>query len=602
LLGLFLIFIGLMFLVQSVISSTQEVKESDLRLPPRQPDYVNEDEKDPKFNTETRWMNSNFKWNSIPALTVNGEPNNDLVSPFQMAACPHCSKLRGKRYTMLIPMAHFNSKDEKFNRCPECGVKLLAPLMINIPELEREFFIIDNDRMLLETHAEALYKEEDERIKQEEERVKQEEERKKQLEDERIRQEEERIRQEEEERNTLEKIASDLWQETIEEDNRLTEISTKLHQEEEAQVTYEFTRLTEISAKLHQEEETQTLYEFTRLTEISAKLHQEAIDETNRMQDIFAKVHQEEAEKQRAEDEKDRDDDGLPNDEETKYGMNPDDPNDIRYDNDGDGFTNLFEIQNGFRPDDPKDHPPLWWRLQIKAIRRIELPIKFMALNDNASSDKSTWLLQFNYPDPRRKGRMTSAYRQIGNTLEIDGRPYRIEDVERIVTEKERAAGNLDEGTVIDKIDESRVTMVEVVKDPAAVPDKLVMVINKTAYSNDMRPALVDGGNIRRKTEKVLKVGENITLGLFATENKQEGGLTSAQRKKEVRTYQLKSVDAEKLIIHMIDVTPGLEDDKKSGEIVIQGIGKVPANLTPIKKVENSNNNGGGVPIPAMRD
>ena len=69
LLGLFLIFIGLMFLVQSVISSTQEVKESDLRLPPRQPDYVNEDEKDPKFNTETRWMNSNFKWNSIPALT-----------------------------------------------------------------------------------------------------------------------------------------------------------------------------------------------------------------------------------------------------------------------------------------------------------------------------------------------------------------------------------------------------------------------------------------------------------------------------------------------------------------------------------------------------
>lgn len=581
LLGLFLIFIGLMFLVQSVINSTREVKDSDLKLPPRQPDYINEDNKDAKFNTQIRWMSSNFKWNSLPAVADNGEPSNDLVSPFQMAECSNCSKIRGRHYTMLIPLAHFNSKDESFNKCPECGVDLYAPLMIDVPELERKYFQLDSDYQLLITMSEALHRESEERIKQEEEQRQKEEEQ-------RQREEEALARQNEEENKQLEQWSSDLAKEAEEESARLTEIASKLHQEEEALSNYEFTRLTEISGKLHQEEEALSNFEFERLTTISNALHQELIVEISRMEEIFGKVHAEEAERQRAEDEKDRDDDGIPNDEETKYGMDPDDPNDVRYDNDGDGFGNLFEIRNGFRPDDPKNHPPLWWRLQIKDIRRIELTTRFMALNDNASSDKSTWLLQFNYPDPRRKGRTSSSYLQIGSYITIDGRRYKIDDVERIITEKKREAGNLDDGkTVVDKIDESKVFLTEEVTTPDAVPDKLVMTINQTAYSNDMRPALVDGGNIRRKTERVLKIGEKITLTLFQTENK-EGGLTAKQRKAFTCVYQLVSVDANKNIITMIEVTPGKELDGVE-PFTVRGTGKVPVDMTPIKKVERNN-------------
>ena len=49
LLGLFLVFIGLMLLVQSVINSTREVNENDLRLPKRMPDYENIDPESPEF-------------------------------------------------------------------------------------------------------------------------------------------------------------------------------------------------------------------------------------------------------------------------------------------------------------------------------------------------------------------------------------------------------------------------------------------------------------------------------------------------------------------------------------------------------------------------
>ncbi|MBR2720526.1 MAG: hypothetical protein IKB74_04240, partial [Lentisphaeria bacterium] len=51
LLGLFVLFVGLMFLVQSIISSTRSITEKDLKLPKRTADHVNADVTDPQFDT-----------------------------------------------------------------------------------------------------------------------------------------------------------------------------------------------------------------------------------------------------------------------------------------------------------------------------------------------------------------------------------------------------------------------------------------------------------------------------------------------------------------------------------------------------------------------
>jgi len=46
----------------------------------------------------------------------------------------------------------------------------------------------------------------------------------------------------------------------------------------------------------------------------------------------------------------DSDHDGMPDEWETKYGLDPNDPSDAAKDKDGDGYTNLEEYLNGTDP------------------------------------------------------------------------------------------------------------------------------------------------------------------------------------------------------------------------------------------------------------
>ena len=71
----------------------------------------------------------------------------------------------------------------------------------------------------------------------------------------------------------------------------------------------------------------------------------------------------------------DTDADGLPNEWETKYGLNPNDASDADGDLDGDGFTNAEEFAAKTDPSDAKDHPDYLESLAL------ELPLEQTTLS-----------------------------------------------------------------------------------------------------------------------------------------------------------------------------------------------------------------------------
>ena len=98
----------------------------------------------------------------------------------------------------------------------------------------------------------------------------------------------------------------------------------------------------------------------------------------------------------------DKDEDGMLDEWEVRYGLNPLDPADAQQDEDGDGFSNLEEFLYGTDPTDPKSHPPLIAKLQVLEIKALPFHLKFMAVNRLASGDlyqinstrsrKTTWV------------------------------------------------------------------------------------------------------------------------------------------------------------------------------------------------------------------
>lgn len=80
--------------------------------------------------------------------------------------------------------------------------------------------------------------------------------------------------------------------------------------------------------------------------------------------------------------EADADHDGLPNEWEVKYGLNPNDPSDAAKDTDGDGFTNLEEFLAKTDPTNKDDHPDYADSLAVTApLKKTSLPFYFNAVN-----------------------------------------------------------------------------------------------------------------------------------------------------------------------------------------------------------------------------
>ena len=106
----------------------------------------------------------------------------------------------------------------------------------------------------------------------------------------------------------------------------------------------------------------------------------------------------------------DADGDGIPDEWEKRYGLNPNDPNDANADADGDGFTNLEEYQAGTDPTDRRDHPDYLDSIAIQLpLKETYLPFVFT----KATKIPAGWRCEFFFPglkdDYGRAGRSLTA-------------------------------------------------------------------------------------------------------------------------------------------------------------------------------------------------
>ena len=106
----------------------------------------------------------------------------------------------------------------------------------------------------------------------------------------------------------------------------------------------------------------------------------------------------------------DADGDGLPDEWERKFGLNPSDAADASLDSDNDGFTNLEECLAKTNPSDPKDHPDYLDSLKIQLpLKETYMPFIFLEARPVGKS----WRCEFFNPNEKddygRMGRPLTA-------------------------------------------------------------------------------------------------------------------------------------------------------------------------------------------------
>jgi hypothetical protein len=130
----------------------------------------------------------------------------------------------------------------------------------------------------------------------------------------------------------------------------------------------------------------------------------------------------------------DKDEDGMDDEWEEKYGLNPLDPGDAKSDLDKDGFSNLeeFRFNPQTKPNDLKDSPPWIAKLAFSKVEAKSFHLKFMAVNKMTSGN----IFQIN----STKSGKTSWY-NMGDTVEgftiMDYKPIFVQEASTATGSKE---------------------------------------------------------------------------------------------------------------------------------------------------------------------
>lgn len=191
----------------------------------------------------------------------------------------------------------------------------------------------------------------------------------------------------------------------------------------------------------------------------------------------------------------DSDGDGIPDEWEKRYGLNPNDPNDANADADGDGFTNLEEYQAGTDPTDPRDHPDYLDSLAVQLpLKETYLPFLFT----KATKIPAGWRCEFFFPGLRddygRAGRALTAVigEEIGKGTKFPS-GYVLKAFEKKEEKQARkgmqgmaVAVDVSEVTVVRQADKKSVTLV-IAQDKRAKPQPVDVMATLTYTRGDVK-------------------------------------------------------------------------------------------------------------------
>lgn len=243
----------------------------------------------------------------------------------------------------------------------------------------------------------------------------------------------------------------------------------------------------------------------------------------------------------------DSDSDGIHDDIEKKFGLNPTRPEDAQEDMDGDGFSNVVEYlgeADGFQLDrssdmsDPLDHPSLAYRLYFAGAKSKPLNLWIDKI-DTYGDNKKLWSVYFMM---KVKNKNKPYIKGIGDKIEVKGVIYTVVKIEKKTEEY------VDEtvGGITKKRDVSEVHLTSV-----KFPGKVIKAIAK---------------------QKVLEPGKLVTLIDSTTETKYVVNLEDKMREIAVgdqtvgiEKFIVKSIDDEKNTVRLVTL-----DGKSQFDVFVQ--------------------------------
>ncbi|MDO9543427.1 MAG: hypothetical protein Q7J98_14060 [Kiritimatiellia bacterium] len=197
---------------------------------------------------------------------------------------------------------------------------------------------------------------------------------------------------------------------------------------------------------------------------------------------------------------KDIDFDGLPDEWEKRYELNPN-IDDANQDADGDGFTNLEEFFADTDPKDSANTPPPVSKLRVLKAGRIPLPLTFGGAQ-RLTKDDTLFLV-------KNKRTRRDHYVHIGDT--VDG--YKITGYEQITTNVNKGTFKVEEDVSVLKISKGGKSFALTVGDKGGTQGELAASL---IYLIDNAKMLVKKGEIislKNNRYKVVDIdGQNVTV------------------------------------------------------------------------------------------